>query len=128
MAQKKSRMYSIMKGKCPVCHEGDVWKSKALYNIKKYDKMHERCPSCDHKFEKEPGFFYGAMYVAYAISIAFSVAISVLTLIFVPSTPYWMYIILIFLVLVGLAPITFRVSRMIWMNMFAKFKPKKQNG
>ena len=28
--------------------------------------MHETCPVCDHRFEREPGYFVGAMYVSYA--------------------------------------------------------------
>ena len=32
--------------------------------------MHEDCPHCGHHFEKEPGFFLGAMYVSYALTIA----------------------------------------------------------
>lgn len=124
MAGKKSRFYSIFNSKCPVCHEGEVWVYSSLYNIKKFDKMHERCAKCGHKYEKEVGFFYGAMYVAYALTVALSVATFVLTYLIYPETPYWMYLILIFAVLILMAPITFRLSRMAWMNMFNKYKGK----
>jgi len=31
--------------------------------------MHERCPVCNLKFEREPGYFLGAMYISYAIAL-----------------------------------------------------------
>jgi len=31
--------------------------------------MHERCPTCGLKFEREPGYFLGAMYVSYALAL-----------------------------------------------------------
>lgn len=31
--------------------------------------MHERCPECELKFEREPGYFLGAMYVSYGIGV-----------------------------------------------------------
>ena len=36
--------------------------------------MHERCPECGLKFEREPGYFLGAMYIGYGLALA-SVAI-----------------------------------------------------
>ena len=32
--------------------------------------MHDRCPVCDLKFDREPGYFLGAMYVSYALGVA----------------------------------------------------------
>jgi uncharacterized protein (DUF983 family) len=34
-----------------------------------FPKMHERCPTCGLKFEREPGYFLGAMYVSYALAL-----------------------------------------------------------
>ena len=31
--------------------------------------MHERCPACDLKFEREPGYFLGAMYIGYGLAL-----------------------------------------------------------
>ena len=85
--------------------------------------MNERCSCCGHKYEIETGFFYGAMYVAYALTVAISVATFVLTYLIYPDTPYWVYIINILAVLVLLAPVTFRGGRLIWINFFSSYKP-----
>jgi Protein of unknown function (DUF983) len=33
--------------------------------------MHERCPVCDLKFQREAGYFLGAMYISYGIALVF---------------------------------------------------------
>jgi hypothetical protein len=39
--------------------------------------MHERCPACELKFEREPGYFLGAMYIGYGLAL---VTIAILSL------------------------------------------------
>jgi hypothetical protein len=36
--------------------------------------MNERCPVCDLKFEREEGYFLGAMYISYGLALVFIVA------------------------------------------------------
>jgi len=31
--------------------------------------MHERCPACGLRFEREPGYFTGAMYLSYGVAL-----------------------------------------------------------
>jgi len=31
--------------------------------------MYERCPACGLKFEREPGYFLGAMYIGYGLGV-----------------------------------------------------------
>lgn len=121
---KGKRIYSILNSKCPVCHEGDFFITSNPYDLKNFSKNHERCPVCDHKFEWETGFFYGAMYVSYALGIAVSVAIFVATYVLFPQTPYYVYIIEILLGLLLFFPLNFRLSRVIWMNFFNRYQAK----
>jgi uncharacterized protein (DUF983 family) len=121
----KDKFYSVFKGKCPACHQGDIFESGAIYNPKKFDKMYEKCAHCGHKYEIENGFWYGAMYVSYGLTVAFSVATFVLTYLIYPDADAWLYFGLIVFVLLALVPITFRYSRLIWMNLFTSFNPNK---
>lgn len=123
MFKKGTKLYSIFNAKCPVCHEGKVFTYKNAFHPKKFDKMEEKCDVCGHKYEIETGFFYGAMYVAYALTVAISVATFILTYLIYNDTPYWVYIINILAVLIILAPVNFRGGRIIWMNLFSKYKP-----
>ena len=36
--------------------------------------MHERCPDCGFKFEREQGYFLGAMYISYLLALVTIVA------------------------------------------------------
>ncbi len=103
--------------KCPRCRKGNMFKS-ATYNIGKFGAANTNCPYCDLHFEREPGFFTGAMYFSYGINVALIAIVGVSTqLIFNPDI----------FVLVGIVsaativavPFTFRYSRMMMMYMFS---------
>jgi hypothetical protein len=40
--------------------------------------MHDRCPVCDLKFEREQGYFLGAMYISYGVALVMITAIAAL--------------------------------------------------
>ena len=42
----------------------------------KGNAMHNQCPHCDLTFEIEPGYFYAAMYVSYALNVAEAVSLA----------------------------------------------------
>lgn len=122
---KGKKIYSILNAKCPVCQEGDYYLTSNPYDLKNFSKNHERCQVCNHKFEVETGFFYGAMYVSYALQIAFSVAIFIAVGVLFPSANYPAYIFSIIGGIILLMPLTYRLSRMIWMNLFVSYQGKK---
>ena len=74
MLKKGSKLNSILTGSCPTCQEESMYLDKNPYNITNVYKMHENCSHCGTKYKMEPSFFYGAMYVSYALGIAFGVA------------------------------------------------------
>ena len=37
--------------------------------LRVFPKMHERCPVCDLKFEREEVYFLGSMYISYGIGV-----------------------------------------------------------
>ena len=51
---------------CPRCRRGRIFRAPFWRGIL---AMHERCPECGLKFEREPGYFVGAMYIAYALML-----------------------------------------------------------
>ena len=91
------------------------------YHLKFHD-MHGTCSHCGLQYEREPGFFYGAMYVSYALTVALAVAIFVLGYLFHLSLITSFIAILV--ILLGLTPVTMRVSRLVYINMFVHFKKK----
>ncbi|QYA25221.1 DUF983 domain-containing protein [Gramella sp. MT6] len=118
---KGTKIYSILTGTCPVCQEESMYIEKNPYKLNKVLKMHERCSNCNTKYKIEPSFFYGAMYVSYAVGIAFSVAAFIIAYLFFNAT-----LLASFFAIVGtlviFMPVIMRLSRNIWINLFLSYK------
>ncbi len=123
MLKKGYKLYSILTGSCPRCHEESMYLDKNPYHMGKIFKMHERCSHCDLKYKIEPSFFYGAMYVSYGVGIAFAVAAFVIANLFLGADLVETFIAII-ATLVVFMPIIMRLSRNIWINMFVKYDPQ----
>lgn len=117
---KGSRLYSIFKSRCPRCQEGDFFVSTP-YDLNRMGDIHVHCNTCGLKYAKEPGFYYGAMYVAYALGVALFVTLWVSFNLFIPSlSTGWQIAIIIFATII-LAPYLYALSKIIWANMFIKY-------
>jgi len=126
MFKKGTKLYSIFNNKCPKCHEGEFFEHKLTYNPSKVTKLHDNCPNCNLKYMMEPSFFYGAMYVNYGITVALSVATFVIAALFFSLTLLQSFAAIVIVLLI-LAPINMRLSRIIWINMFVSYKEKVTN-
>lgn len=123
---KGSPLSTIFTLTCPACQEGEFFQSKNPYNLKKIGEVHERCSECGQRFSIEPGFFFGAAYVSYALNVAIFCACCLIIYLLVEKTEVWMYITAVIASTIFLAPITLRVSRMIWATMFIPFGGEKK--
>jgi len=118
---KGTKVYSIFTGTCPVCQEESMYKESNPYKLSRVYKMHERCSSCGTKYKIEPSFFYGAMYVSYAVGIAFSVATFIISHLFLNSSLLTAFFAIV-ITLVVFMPVIMRLSRNIWINLFFNYK------
>lgn len=123
MWKKGSKLYSVWHNKCPRCQEGDFFVKPAGFRFKDNLKTHENCSNCGLKYMIEPSFFYGAMYVSYAITVAMAVAVFVICQLFDLSLVASLISILVVLILAN--PFVMRVSRLLYINMFIRFKPEE---
>lgn len=126
MISKGKPLYSILHSKCPRCHEGDIYKVENSYKLKHTLSMHETCSECGHKYMIETGFFYGAMYVNYALTVAISVAFFVATQV-LWELSFPLFLLLDAALLLLLSPGLLRLSRNIWMNFFTSYDPDSLN-
>ena len=117
---EKSKLKAVLNGKCPRCRKGDMFISRA-YDLRNFDKMYEYCPECGFKLEPEPGYYYGAMYVNYAFSVALFVVLGTLTFYVFDNPDIWVYATIIFSTVIILTPLLFRYSRIIYLHVFGKF-------
>lgn len=105
-----------------------MYKSKNPYNLSKMMQMEQRCPVCDQNLEPEPSFYYGAMYVSYAYTVAMFVAVYVIFGRWM-GWSRWPVIGALTVALFLCAPALFRLSRNTWANFFIKYdKDAAKNG
>lgn len=123
----KTLLGNILKSKCPTCHTGYLFSNKNPYNLGKIFKMNDFCSNCHQNFSPEPRFYDGAMYVSYAFSVI------IVATVFVSFTTIYEDAPLIPMILttvgsaVLLSPISFRLSRSVWIHLFFTKKREKVN-
>ena len=69
MLKKGSKLNSILTGSCPKCQNESMYLDKNMLHLTKILKMNENCSHCGLKYQIEPSFFYGAMYVSYGLNV-----------------------------------------------------------
>lgn len=120
MIRKGMKLYSILFGACPKCHLESMYTVKNPYVLSDTLKINEQCSHCKTKYRMEPSFFYGSMYVSYAVSVAFAVAAFIVSYVIFESSLTWAFISII-LTLIVFMPIIMRLSRNIWINLFMSY-------
>ena len=99
-------------------------KQLIAYHLKKIENLNDRCPICNEDFIREPGYYYGATYISYAITVILGIVLFLIVCVGfkIEVVPY----IIILSVLLAL-PLTYRFSRIIWIHLFVKYKELKEN-
>ncbi|MDZ7896486.1 MAG: DUF983 domain-containing protein [Arcicella sp.] len=116
-----SKFMAISKGLCPQCREGKLFKYP-LSNIRKFAEMNTNCPVCNLRFEVEPGFWYGAMFVSYANTILVLVILGVGMFYLLNDPSTLQYILIITIASILFVPFNFRISRSIFLHLFGFVK------
>ncbi|MES2748641.1 MAG: DUF983 domain-containing protein [Bacteroidota bacterium] len=114
-------LYQILNNKCPNCHKGDVFADKSFFFSLGFPKMHTHCSECHTKFEKEPGYFFGAMFVNYAITVGEAMLTYLIASLFFAEAFDQRILLIIGVVILTLVSFNIRLSRMIWMYAFKNY-------
>ena len=107
-------------GKCPHCREGDMFKYP-IRKILKFSAMNDNCPHCGVSFSPEPGFYFGAMFVSYALTVGLFVFVG-LTLYFLFNPSDTVYISSITVATILFTPFSFRYSRVLFLYWFGGYR------
>ena len=122
MLKKGSKLNSILTGSCPRCQNESMYLDKNPLHFSKILTMNENCSHCGLKYQIEPSFFYGAMYVSYGLNVALGVAAFVISYLIFKSSLKIAFIAIIASNVV-LFPFVLRWSRNIYINMFVSYDP-----
>ena len=123
MLKKGSKLNSILTGSCPRCQNESMYLDKNPLHFSKLIKMHEKCSHCGLRYEIEPSFFYGAMYVSYGLNVALSIATFIVSYLILDSSIKTSFIAIV-VANILLFPFVLRWSRNIYINMFVSFDNK----
>ena len=110
------RFAATLRLRCPRCLEGRMWSG--------FLTMYARCPTCGLEFEREPGYYTGAMVVSYvlAVPVLGAIVVGLMTLggldalaaLLIGDTAY-----------LALVPFIFRYSRVVWLHFDWLIDPKR---
>jgi uncharacterized protein (DUF983 family) len=120
MLKKGLKINSILTGSCPRCQKESMYSDKNLLHFNNLLKMNEKCSHCGLKYQIEPSFFYGAMYVSYGLNVAIMIVVFLIAF-FVFHTKVGITFISIISALLLFFPLVMRLSRNIYINIFIDY-------
>ena len=124
MFDKKSKAYAIFNFKCPRCHEGDLFEGPLGFTNAL--KMPKRCDQCGQRYEPEPGYYYGAMFLSYIILGWFCLAFVGLCILVFDLSVAVSFGLLIAVVAIGFLW-NLRFARALYINLMVKYEPEKKH-
>ncbi len=116
----RTKFEAMLEARCPRCREGKIF-VYPWWQVGKFSRMHEHCPHCGMRYEVEPGLFFGAMFISYAISVGIMIGIGVLSFVVFrdPDNIWLYYVIPITGVSLVAVPFNFRISRVLMLYLFS---------
>jgi hypothetical protein len=75
--EAKTALGKVVKMKCPHCGKGHLFANESAFSFSKLGQVKSECLECGTNFNPEPGFYFGAAYVSWALTVAMWVAILV---------------------------------------------------
>src|SRR5262249_27011492 len=75
LRSQPSTLGCILRQLCPRCRSGRIFPSTVYWG---FPKMSDRCLICGLHFNREPGYFLGAMYISYGLAVGVIVAFGVI--------------------------------------------------
>jgi hypothetical protein len=127
MTTARGALTGIITMRCPRCREGKMFPEGTLFSTK-FMKMNGKCSCCEQSFMPEPGYYFGAMFVSYGLNAAFFIAVWVAMIVLMDEVSLTAMIIALLVVIFGLLPITFRLSRVLWIYIFVRYEGPRECG
>jgi uncharacterized protein (DUF983 family) len=117
---QRSTFSAIFRQMCPRCRSARIFR-KSIFTG--FPRMQELCPNCGLKFEREQGYFLGAMYISYGLAL---MTITALGLLLWASTSWSLQKITLWAILLflPLAPSLTLFSRVLWIYLDRAIDPE----
>ena len=119
---RPSTLSSILRQLCPRCRSARIFRSSVYWG---FPKMNNQCPDCGLHFNREPGYFLGAMYISYGLALAlicgFGAVLWTVTHWRVEKVAIWAIVLFL-----PFAPMLTYLSRVLWIYVDQTFDPERR--
>lgn len=105
-----------LRKRCPRCGQPKIFRT--------YGELHDQCPQCGLKFEREQGYWVGSMIINTMVTFALLMLVLVGGMILLwPDVP-WTALFVATVAVAGLTPVLFHpLSRTVWMAIEMSYHP-----
>ena len=117
---QQSTLDSILRQLCPRCRSGRIFRTTVYWG---FPKMNDRCPACGLNFNREPGYFLGAMYISYGLGLVLVFALGAI-LWFLTGWRFIKVAIWATLFFLPFAPMLTLLSRVLWIYLDQTVDPE----
>ena len=127
-SEAKTALGKVIKMKCPHCGKGHLFVNESAISFNRLGQVKSACSECGTNFNPEPGFYFGAAYVSWGLTVAMWVAILVALKVldalgviefgFLTHPKTFLLTGIAFTIV--LFPVLFKLSRSIWATSFIK--------
>ncbi|MFF5380835.1 DUF983 domain-containing protein [Pedobacter suwonensis] len=121
-----TKLGAIIDHRCPRCRKGKMYKHSMFHW--KYDQMYTNCSCCNLKYEIEPGFFIGAMYVSYVFIVAELVNAGILAFMLFGDKDEWAIIGTTIAPVILLFTFNYRYARTLLLHVLSHIKYSEDAG
>jgi uncharacterized protein (DUF983 family) len=104
-----SYLWSAVRQRCPRCRKGKMFRGVLT--------MNDPCPVCGLIFQREEGYFLGAMYVSYLLSSVLLTAFYFTLAALLPDAGTLALPLLALVPYLPFVPVVFRYSRVFWVYL-----------
>jgi uncharacterized protein (DUF983 family) len=112
---------AMLQQACPRCHVGKIYPSSIFRG---FPKMNDQCAVCHLWFEREEGYFLGAMIVDYALAMVITTIIAIILWSFTRWSFEKLCVVAIAIFLPAVPTVT-RLGRVLWISLDQLIDPQR---
>ena len=116
-----SALRAVLQQSCPRCRLGKIYPSSIFRG---FPKMNDRCAVCHLGFEREEGYFLGAMIVDYSLAMVMTTIIAIILWSFTRWSFEKLCVVAILIFLPAVPTVT-RLGRVLWISFDQLIDPQR---
>src|SRR5437867_2987988 len=105
-ATRVNKYRALLQQRCPRCGEGKIYERGM--------KMNASCPVCGLVFEREPGYFIGALYISYGVAVLFLSLGMLVGHLLLPDWDLSWFVPILGVLFLPFVPLVTRYARVLW--------------